>query len=583
MAREFQGTRDPSWPEWWRADCIIHGKNWSSSSGSDIPAPSALFVSLLSACWTMTVDNKIAHVPCIHTPPPPKCFCHVPQSSNPDSASDISMAHHRYPLLRAFWIRFCPAPSLASLCRLSPHSHTRSDPWALNMPAPQRPRQPKLRQSCDGCFLAKVKCSKQRPICTRCLAVGLECRYSPSSRAGKTPRSDSHTATSRPHELNVCLPDPGLAMYVPVQQPASSAYLLDATWKSQSHPIEGITGSQPIPLNLSIMAIDGQDHTEQKTAPLSDMFNQPISWTPSQTEILPGHYPEAAVNVSMPHQARSRSFDVTNGDAAPLSPWTGGPSHVGGLPYPSATAAGAATITSSLDSPAVYYPSPMRTPSQFRPASVQSHPRRSSSRDTCRCFAMCLESLQTLHNASSPACPPLDEVLLLNRRAVDGCAAMLACQRCMRRSGMHTATMLLSAVMSQVNSVYRAASRSHFESATADCTPAGSTPASTSTAPTSPPTASASPDDGAVGLGLSLGSYRVASRDSRWFELEILSRELRKLEEVYARFRDVCCSSDLAAEDPAQDVGQAMIGYLERHLRDTLAAISLSRSDLGYL
>lgn len=47
-------------------------------------------------------------------------------------------------------------------------------------------RQPRLRASCDGCFLAKVKCSKDRPVCSRCLTVGLICQYSPSSRTGKT-------------------------------------------------------------------------------------------------------------------------------------------------------------------------------------------------------------------------------------------------------------------------------------------------------------------------------------------------------------------------------------------------------------
>jgi hypothetical protein len=40
--------------------------------------------------------------------------------------------------------------------------------------------KPRLRASCDGCFLAKVKCSKARPVCSRCLIVGLVCKYSPS-------------------------------------------------------------------------------------------------------------------------------------------------------------------------------------------------------------------------------------------------------------------------------------------------------------------------------------------------------------------------------------------------------------------
>ncbi|KAI6782090.1 uncharacterized protein J7T54_003510 [Emericellopsis cladophorae] len=45
------------------------------------------------------------------------------------------------------------------------------------------PKQPRLRASCDGCFVAKIKCSKARPMCSRCLQNGLICHYSPSSRA----------------------------------------------------------------------------------------------------------------------------------------------------------------------------------------------------------------------------------------------------------------------------------------------------------------------------------------------------------------------------------------------------------------
>ncbi|KAI4231765.1 MAG: hypothetical protein L6R40_007622 [Gallowayella cf. fulva] len=46
----------------------------------------------------------------------------------------------------------------------------------------------KYRASCDGCYLAKVKCTKERPACPRCKNLALECRYSPSQRAGKSRR-----------------------------------------------------------------------------------------------------------------------------------------------------------------------------------------------------------------------------------------------------------------------------------------------------------------------------------------------------------------------------------------------------------
>lgn len=45
--------------------------------------------------------------------------------------------------------------------------------------------QPRLRQTCDACTIAKVKCDKGRPACQRCLDGEELCQYSPSRRHGK--------------------------------------------------------------------------------------------------------------------------------------------------------------------------------------------------------------------------------------------------------------------------------------------------------------------------------------------------------------------------------------------------------------
>ena len=52
----------------------------------------------------------------------------------------------------------------------------------------QRAEPRKLRASCDGCYLSKVKCSKGTPECSRCASHGISCRYSPSQRVGKPRR-----------------------------------------------------------------------------------------------------------------------------------------------------------------------------------------------------------------------------------------------------------------------------------------------------------------------------------------------------------------------------------------------------------
>lgn len=81
----------------------------------------------------------------------------------------------------------------------------------------------------------------------------------------------------------------------------------------------------------------------------------------------------------------------------------------------------------------------------------------------------------------------------------------------------------------------------------------------------------------AASPGVSLGAYTLIGEDGRWLELEILARELRKLEEVYAQFREVCAE---LSEDP--EVSKAMIGYLGHTLGSTLEVVHHRKGDINY-
>lgn len=116
--------------------------------------------------------------------------------------------------------------------------------------------------------------------------------------------------------------------------------------------------------------------------------------------------------------------------------------------------------------------------------------------------------------------------------------------------------MLLATVIGKITSFYKSASQSYFDNASQ----------------------SSVVSPGSNGLGVSLGAYQVNPEDGRWLELEILARELKKLEEVYSRFRDVCTE---LSEDP--EVSRAMIGYLGQTLGSTLEVVSHNRKgDFGY-
>ena len=57
--------------------------------------------------------------------------------------------------------------------------------------------QARLRNSCDACNTAKVKCSKERPCCRRCQRKEQFCVYSVSLRCAKRPTEPRPAPTAR--------------------------------------------------------------------------------------------------------------------------------------------------------------------------------------------------------------------------------------------------------------------------------------------------------------------------------------------------------------------------------------------------
>ncbi|KAF6839547.1 C6 zinc finger domain protein [Colletotrichum plurivorum] len=418
------------------------------------------------------------------------------------------------------------------------------------MSSSSKPRQPRLRASCDGCFLAKVKCSKARPICSRCLACGLECRYSPSSRAGK-PKSDN-SAPSHANTVHMDMTDLSPIMdeknLMFGQHPGAGMYKMESGWHTPTSMEGAMTRNPSISSGLALLGVDDstpRDHQD----PTADMYAGAMPWTPPN-DFSAAPYPDMAMATAHMGHGRSHSMDMAM--TAHMAPWGDAAQHdmmpYTTMPTPNSMAA------------AAYFPSPSTTPN-MRPAVRHKASSSGGGGGSCTCFTVCLQSLQALHNASSPSTPPFDLVLSLNRKAVEGCAAMLSCPRCMSRSGTHTAAMLLATVIGKITSFYKNASCTYFENGAGGMMPAVNQQLS----------------PGMGGLGVSLGAYTLGGEDGRWLELEILNRELRKLEEVYAQFREVC--ADLS-EDP--EVSKAMIGYLGHNLGTTLEVVSHRKGDMSY-
>ncbi|KAI1294340.1 hypothetical protein F5Y03DRAFT_373140 [Xylaria venustula] len=61
-------------------------------------------------------------------------------------------------------------------------------------------RKRRLRASCDECQVLKVRCSQEKPACSRCLKFRVPCVYSPLRRMGRPKKGPSTTLTDAPQQ-----------------------------------------------------------------------------------------------------------------------------------------------------------------------------------------------------------------------------------------------------------------------------------------------------------------------------------------------------------------------------------------------
>ena len=110
---------------------------------------------------------------------------------------------------------------------------------------------------------------------------------------------------------------------------------------------------------------------------------------------------------------------------------------------------------------------------------------------------------------------------------------MLACGECVSTSGSNTTAMLLATIMEKILSFYQIATESDFSDMTE------------------------------TDAQMSISGYRVDSEDGRWLRNEILRRELRRLEDLFGRFREVCGRNK---RDKDAGVYSILLGHLSNGL-----------------
>jgi Fungal Zn(2)-Cys(6) binuclear cluster domain len=62
---------------------------------------------------------------------------------------------------------------------------------------------PKLRISCNNCSTSKIKCSKEKPECFRCVKKGISCQYHITKRSGRKQTIRPSDSTISPSSLDL--------------------------------------------------------------------------------------------------------------------------------------------------------------------------------------------------------------------------------------------------------------------------------------------------------------------------------------------------------------------------------------------
>lgn len=303
-------------------------------------------------------------------------------------------------------------------------------------------RQPRLRASCDGCFLAKIKCSKERPICQRCLTCGTDCKYSPSSRAGK-PRSEgsrrNHNLDMRSQSHPAWISDDSTSLFthgthLPMSSPPNEHRIFDtsSSWPVPCEASQGSMGYPILPSAISIEALERQSNISNGGQQYDVAFEPSVVWfetTPPDT------IDESSMEVRYTASAMTAPTKVL--PSSNIAPWFRG-------------------FTRLSTSPTIDYSIATPQSSESGNETSVKHPL-----NTCNCLTTCLQAVQALHSpiTSYRNATYTETIISMNQKAVQACAMMLDCKSCASSSVLashdHRPFSLLAIIIEKVMALYR--------------------------------------------------------------------------------------------------------------------------------
>ncbi|KAM3419063.1 hypothetical protein BST61_g5018 [Cercospora zeina] len=145
-------------------------------------------------------------------------------------------------------------------------------------------KRPKIRESCTHCSSQKIRCTKERPACARCVNKGLLCQYNISRRTGT--RRPSIRATPEPDTLKPMAPTSSASADSIVIHGRLSPSLSDLAMLDGLDAFDDSMWAQPVVTNVEDMDMQyfdffsaGGFEAEPEAKGLSGVDSTPLSPT----------------------------------------------------------------------------------------------------------------------------------------------------------------------------------------------------------------------------------------------------------------------------------------------------------------
>ncbi|ETI20212.1 hypothetical protein G647_08246 [Cladophialophora carrionii CBS 160.54] len=418
----------------------------------------------------------------------------------------------------------------------------------------------KLRLSCDNCHAAKVKCTKERPLCTRCANSGTPCIYSKSRRAGKpkgcgkkagsfskvNSNSNNNGTPSLPTAAAAAAADFSSHPDSPLSDARMSMSMdFDDAWSVDLSGSRRGSTLDPTFTTLQAMAAAAAADTSTST---SFSLDPTLTQTFTHSTIDTDDFSASGFSTNMLSASVSASTSNSNSNSnsadfklSPGTEWMCGLDSGGThLPF---TTAGPPTDSLSCGPTAMLYSdfssdtSTLNDDCSMSAASlsVSGSAATSTSTTSQSCTCTCTGSLQDILSALNATMPSFDKFLAINKTAVQRMAHTLACH-CLPDI---SSVMLLSVIITRIVQTYQKIRNGEHP-------------------------------QGCEAVGVTLGSMKMDSEDEYQIKMVLIRSELRKIKALVTRFRD---RFENSLQGPDRQLYEANMAFLEYGLEDTIRGL----------